>query len=359
MYKKKHRIYECKICNKPYASSGSLWFHNNKFHTNEITPHSTLQEKNDEIIVKNVISRAPRAPNVISPAPTAPNATNIISTGQNVISPIQNKHFCKFCNKNFVRNYCVIRHEKICKTKLSEITKLKEENDKLKEQLKNNSKIITNNNTNNTNTNSQNTNNSHNTNNNHGTINNVTVNKFGSENISVLSAKEIKQLIKNNNFLVDIIKMLNFNDKHPQNHSFCNTSLEGKYISVLNTATNKIEKFNKNDFYDKVLTNSFDKMEHLALVLEFDKDMKEQIKEKYKDHLDKKLTHYQDVFHTNKIYKKSYKNNINELSYNNKNLILDTWSKIPEIETGEDDLDISEDAFSPLTSDSSDNELSC
>jgi hypothetical protein len=257
---------------------------------------------------------------------------------QNSTLLAQNKHNCKYCNKIFARNYCVIRHEKTCKVKINEITKLKEENDKLKEQLKSNTnnKIITTNNNNNNNTNT----NSHN-NTNNGTVNNITINKFGSENVSILTAKEIKQLIKNNNCLVEIIKTLNFNKKYPQYHSFCNTSLEGKYISVLNTDNNKIEKINKNDFYDKVLTNSFDKMEHISFDLEFDKELKSKIKEKYKEHLDNKLTNYMDIFQQDKIYKKTYKTNINELSYNNKKLILDTWSSIPEIEN-EDSDDFSE-----------------
>jgi hypothetical protein len=44
---------------------------------------------------------------------------------------------------------------------------------------------------------------------------------------------------------------------------------------------------------------------------------KEQIKEKYREHLDNKLTHIKEIFYKDKIYKKSYKTNINELAYNN------------------------------------------
>jgi hypothetical protein len=230
------------------------------------------------------------------------------------------------------------RHEKTCKQKVdnNELLELKNKIIELETKLNSNNKIITTNNNNNNNTNT----NSHN-NTNNGTVNNITINKFGSENVSILTAKEIKQLIKNNNCLVEIIKTLNFNKKYPQYHSFCNTSLEGKYISVLNSDNNKIEKINKNDFYDKVLTNSFDKMEHISLDLEFNKELKSKIKEKYKEQLDNKLTNYMDIFQQDKIYKKTYKTNINELSYNNKKLILDTWSSIPEIEN-EDSDDFSE-----------------
>lgn len=109
------------------------------------------------------------------------------------------------------------------------------------------------------------------TTNNNGIINNITnitINQFGKENINTISIKEIKELIKNDNYLIDIVKLLNFNEKYPENHSFCNSSLEGKYISIFNSSTNKIEKLNKNDFYDKVLCNSFTKMDNLSLILE-------------------------------------------------------------------------------------------
>ncbi len=152
MYRKKNRTYECKICNKPYASSGSLWFHNNKFHNN-IVDNNKLSAQNIISQEKNVISQKKdvilqaqnfisQAQNIISQEKNViSQAQTVISQAQNIISQAQTKHFCKFCNKNFARNYCVIRHEKICKTKINEITIIKEENNKLKEQLKNNSKI--------------------------------------------------------------------------------------------------------------------------------------------------------------------------------------------------------------------------
>jgi len=307
--------YRCNICNKYYSSSNSLWNHNKKYHNTNIIPDNT------NIILDNTLD---------------------------------NTYKCRYCNKVFVNYQNRWKHEtKVCKIKNNKIVKLEEENKKLKEQLQTtnkNNKIIT---TNNTNTNSNNSTNN-------GTINNITINQFGKENMNALSVKDIKQLIKNNNYLVDIIKMLNFNDKYPENHNFCNTSLEGKYISVLNSDTNKIEKFNKNEFYDKVLCNSFDKMEHLSLLLEFDKEMKEKIKVKYKEHLDNKLIHINNIFHTNKVYKQSYKTNINELSYNNKDSVLDTWSNIPEIKN--DDLYYESDdsinsKYSAFTTDSSDDEL--
>ena len=90
----------CNICNKQYSSYQSLWIHNKKF-------HSKINPKNTTITPKNTL--------------IALNSTIIVPT---------NIYNCKYCNKNFSRNYCVIRHEKICKQKIdtTEIDKLKESN---------------------------------------------------------------------------------------------------------------------------------------------------------------------------------------------------------------------------------------
>jgi len=259
------RSYSCEICNKKYSSYKSLWNHNKKYHNNDVSlccPNVSNFEKNVSQCYPNVS---------------------------------QNSLVCDFCKKIFKFRSSKSKHKKICKLNtVKEINNLKLEIEKLK-----NSKTINTTNNNNT-TNNQN----------NGTINNITINQFGKENINALTIKDIKQLIKNDNYLVDIVKLLNFNEKFPENHNFCNTSLEGKYISVFNSNTNAIEKINKNDFYEKVLCNSFDKMDNLSLILELNKDVKEQIKEKYKEHLDNKLTHIRDIFYKDKIYKKNYKTNI-------------------------------------------------
>jgi len=290
-----HRSRSCNICNKNYTSYKSLWNHNKKFHNNNIIPDNPV---------------------------TIVNNLPIITS---------KKYLCKYCKFEFTQFQNRWRHEKKCESKIKEENKITLLENKIMElESKINSKTNTKTNTKiNTQTN----------NNNNGTINNITINQFGKENINAISVKEIKDLIKNDNYLVDIVKLLNFNEKYPENHSFCNTSLEGKYISVFNSDTNKIEKINKNDFYDKVLCNSFTKMDNLSLILELNNDVKEQIKEKYREHLDNKLTHIKEIFYKDKIYKKNYKTNINELAYNKNKIILDTWSGVPEIENTDENSD--------------------
>jgi len=327
-------LHTCKICTKNFSSYKSLWNHNKKFHLDN----------------KNIVQ-------------TNDNKQVIIP--QTIDNKIEMKCIesliCKYCKKKFSHRNSRWKHETTCKTKIIQETitpeillNLQKKNQELEDKitkLENDSKIINNKNI------TKNSNNNTSTNN--GTINNITINQFGNENIHALSVKEIKQLIKNDNYLIDIIKLLNFNEKYPENHNFCNTSLEGKYISVFNSDSNKIEKINKNDFYDKVLCNSFIKMDNLSLVLELNDDVKEQIKEKYRDHLDNKLTHIKDIFYKDKIYKKNYKTNINELSYNKNKIVLDTWATVPDVEKQDDELSDSENSvnskYSAFTADSSSN----
>jgi hypothetical protein len=95
--------FPCKICNKHYVSYKSLWNHNKKFHS-DFAPKCTI---------------------------ITPNSTKNaqFSTENAQKSPLYN---CKYCNKSFSRNYCVIRHEKICKLKNNDINEL----DKMKEETK-------------------------------------------------------------------------------------------------------------------------------------------------------------------------------------------------------------------------------
>ena len=58
MYKVKFRSYECKICKTKYASSGSLWGHNKKFHSNEnshniVTDISTNNSYSHDLVIND------------------------------------------------------------------------------------------------------------------------------------------------------------------------------------------------------------------------------------------------------------------------------------------------------------------
>ena len=78
----------------------------------------------------------------------------------------------------------------------------------------------------------------------------------------------------------EIIKYLNFNKRLPQNHVYCISSLEGEYAKYYNNKTNQIKQINKKELFDKLLVNSFEKLNNVMLYLEISKDIKELINEK-------------------------------------------------------------------------------
>jgi len=155
----------------------------------------------------------------------APKIEVLVKNNQENTEKNQIKLSCDYCNKSFVRAFCLNRHlDGRCKSKnkldkydvlKSEFDKLvleleasKKENDDLKKQIvlkSTNTNIIGNNNTNTNNNNTVN-------------INIVT---FGKEDISKIDVKEIveKHLMKAKG--VDMIslflKYMHFNDKLPEN----------------------------------------------------------------------------------------------------------------------------------------------
>ena len=165
--------YKCNICNKLYSSYQSLWIHNKKFHHHIVVICGTMD----------------------------------VNCGTN------KTYDCLFCKKKFNDRSNRLKHQKICKNKVSEITELKEKIIKLENM------ITTKNTTNNKIINTTN-------NNNNGTINNITnnfvINKIGEESISKLKFKDIKNIFREQkNCLYHAIKYVNFNDKIPENHAVC------------------------------------------------------------------------------------------------------------------------------------------
>jgi hypothetical protein len=253
-------LYECNLCKKNYATYKSLWTHNKKFHS-----------------------------------------ITVINNNNNSINSNNKKYNCKYCDKTFVVRQYKWSHEKSCKKKCDTIS------------IQNNT-IIPNNTINNTVNNTINNN----------IINNITINAFGTESINKLSLNDIKKLAKqDNNAIIYIVDLLHFNEKYPENHNFCTTSLEGDYVSVYNKKTNEIDKINKTDFYDKVLLNSIKKINDVLIDNEYNNE--EKLDAKYVKKLEDSVS-TPAIY--NKKHKQVYNKNINQISYNKKKMILDTWSKI-------------------------------
>jgi hypothetical protein len=269
--------FKCAQCKKDYSSYQSLWNHNKKFHT----------------INTSILPQ--------TPSMTPQNTSNMV-----VI------YKCNKCSKILSRIDNLHRHEKKCKEKdntNNEIIELKEEINKLKTEItkKANKKTI---------------------NNNHGNIqnghiiNNITINKIGNENLSLLNDNEITMIFnKELEGITTFIELLNFNERLPENHSYCTTSLESKFLSVYNSETNKIEKDRKKyvhlsegkteprlDFLKENLTYFFDKLlgttvDRIQILYNSNKTKFSKIKQKLIEDNIKKLKTFKNYDFNNKILK--------------------------------------------------------
>ncbi len=286
--------YRCEKCNKKYSSYQSLWIHNKKYHKIETINKLNLT---NHIPIKN-------------------NQSQNIKTNDTIK--------CKFCNKIFSHYNNKWRHEKSCKN--NKFIELQSECDKLKKELELTKKLLPND-KNNIKANKQI---------NNGTINNITINQIGKETIDSMPIKDILKITgSGNNMPILCIKNLNFNENLPENHSFCTTTLEGKHFTRINSKTQKPEKINKIDFINEVLNSSLRFISNISLMAEFDKTFRNKIplehQEKMKDILNNQLKFYEPK------NKKAFFNCINDMSYNFKDIILETWKLLQPIKIDSDE----------------------
>jgi hypothetical protein len=226
------------------------------------------------------------------------------------------KHKCSYCTNTYKHKQSKWAHERICKESnppINLITLQKELNDVKSEldRVKNKPATIINNN-----------------NINKGTINRGPVYNFltkpGEENINMLSEVEIEYIMEQEmNCLITLVELVNFNEKHPENHSFCNTALNDKYISTMNTETMTIEKQRKKDFFDMTLSNGIRNMKLLYEKMG-SKAKKTPKAIKYKETIDN-LTEFLLI---NNKGKKTYVELMNILTFNKRHIPQLTWSQL-------------------------------
>ena len=281
--------YKCINCNKQYSSYQSLWIHNRKFHNN---------------IFKNDKNGSKTAPNVLQ---MAPNCSKMAPNGSKIL-----ELECEKCNKVFTKKFNLSRHKKICK-KFQEIINNINDN----KQINSNNNINSNNIINNTNQ-------------------TIIINQIGQESGYCLPVNDIIKIASSgSNMPIACIKKLNFNKKLPQNHSFCTTTLEGKHFTRINHKTQQPEKVNKTDFIGEVMLSALKFIEKISLMIEFNEN---EFADKINPELQQKI---QDILNNqNKFFetknKRAFFNCINEISYNCKNIILDTWKLIQPVEEESD-----------------------
>lgn len=273
----------CKQCNKSYKDKTGLWYHNKKHHTcnsSNITQNSDLQFQQS--------SKKPRI-----------DVTNI------------NNIQCEYCKKNFSRNDNLKRHYNICKTK-NKSDKKETENNTLLEHIKILTLKIE--------QLEKNINKPQTVNNFNGPINNtINICNVGDENIKLLTEKEKKYIkLEELNSIVAIVDKLNFNERLPQHHNFYTSAINDKYANTIDKSTDKIIKQPKKDLFDKLLVSSMKKLEQIA--------KEEQNTKKNKDFLIA-FERLKDFIFLKKG-KKVFHEQINTLSYNKREMVANTLSKI-------------------------------
>jgi len=235
--------YKCKQCKIDYETYNGLWKHNKKYHNIE----NKSFDKSDK------------------------------STDKPLDKPQVKKYSCSKCNTIFIHYQSRWKHEKKCNSAIKKDTEeknkemqiIKEEIEKLKKKV--NKKVV---------------------NTNHGTIyngnvvNNITINKIGSESLLEFNDNEITMIFnKELEGIITFIELLNFNERLPQNHSYCTTSLESKFLSTYNEETKTVEKDRKKYFFDKLLTTTIDRIQILynSNKSKFNKMKQKQIEENIKN----------------------------------------------------------------------------
>jgi len=210
---------------------------------------------------------------------------------------------CINCDKECNSRQSLYYHKKVCKINDNLVTK--EEFQKLKELIEiKSSNTIINNTTNNDNRKQ--------------IIINYTP---GTEPIDHLSIKQQKEIMdKGLNSLLNLIKSTNFDKEKPEYHSYCVTALNDKHASIIDTNTQTIIKTEKNELFDTILYNNISKLEKMCN----NKIFSNSDREEYKNNLDR----LKKILYEKKRGMKKYYSEINLLSFNNKEQIINTWNQI-------------------------------
>jgi hypothetical protein len=251
-------ITKCTICDNEYSSYFAMWRHRKTKHAD-----ITTEKTNDSDIDPNL------------------NETN---------EPIIFK--CKNCDKEVSNKQNLVRHEKKYCKKIQPLPQT----------------VININD------------------NNESTINviqqqNITINfnTLGNENVLDLTEKQKEEIINDGiDGIITLIKHLNFNKDIPQNHLFCTTNINNKYINALNLENKKVEKFRKFDFFEIVFKNSLKHMKILNNTIK-DFDVQDKFEKKIAD-IEKKIFNYIEPVHM-----KIFHDDLNILSYNQRDIVRKTW----------------------------------
>ena len=160
---------------------------------------------------------------------------------------------------------------------------------------------------------------------NSGTINSkITINNIGNESLELTNDPVRKIFNKEVEGLLTFIEFANFNERLPSNHSFCSTSLESKYLSKYNVEDKTIQKDRKKYYFDQVITKAIDNLEYLY------NKFKKIFTTKQQKEIEEKLINIKNIksYDLNSKFIKELINQLNLLSYNKKDIVMNTWNNL-------------------------------
>ena len=223
------------------------------------------------------------------------------------------KYPCAYCNKQLGSRQARWTHGKNC-TKKKEFTNINETVKELQLQVQELKAKPTTQNIVNGNNNVINY-----------TQNIIISNTPGNEPIDYLTIEQKKFIMnKGLSSLMYLIETTNFNKEKPENHSYCVTAINDKHASMIDCKTNSVIKADKMELYDKVLAGNLNKLEKLS----DDHEFKPEEKAKYKEVVER----IKNVLFKGKRGNKKYYSEINLLSYNNKELVQETWNGLKKLD---------------------------
>ena len=232
--------YNCKLCNKKYASYKSLWNHNKKFHKENV-PQFVQDVPNNPDKIQNL----------------SINVSQNVSNVSNVSNEIYYK--CVSCNKKFNSRTTKWRHQKTCKENNDEISEIKKENQEMKKEIANLKNIIQkslkihpktlqkiNNQLNNIN---------------NGTINNETINntiniiQLGKEDLTKMLSYEEKMNILNRQAMGinDLVKLVHTSGKYKNCMNVYITNLQNTIAYMYDEKENTFIAVNKNEMLNDLI----------------------------------------------------------------------------------------------------------
>jgi hypothetical protein len=276
-----YMLYKCHLCKKEFKTKHGL-----KGHLEKKTPCVSSHTcklcgrtfKTKQILEKHYKRKTPCTKDtknkIIDDSKNIPKYSKIfqnlpimeLSTDSGADQEIQTlKPKCEYCNKEYSTKYNLNKHLKICKSKLLFENTQKElqlKYDKLKEDIEfikqngggsngGGSQIIHNNTENNITINSTINNTQNNI--------NITINAFGDEMVDYLTEKEYRSAINSKiGGIVKMIKNINFNSAHPQNHNVYIPNKKDQYAMIYDGAKWLLNK--KDDVIENLISNNYDRI---------------------------------------------------------------------------------------------------